>query len=157
MSQPVNLMTGVDRHFGTTETAEFLGRSKQWMYYCVRNRKFVYPPVWHVRGNRDSSEWHQITDNPYEKLKGHFISVDEPDLVLSTLSENERGIEWRNPTDTLRYQYFSDPIKPIMVGRRRRYSLPIIREIALSCYRQGNFKEEELKSVLAKIMLAESE
>ena len=151
-----DLMTGVDRHFGTTETAEFLGRSKQWMYYCVRNGKFAYPPVWHVR-SKHSKTWHQCTDNPYEKMKGKFVSVDEPDLVLSTLSENERGMEWRNANDTLHYRYFADPIKPIFVGRRRRYSLPIIREIALSCYRQGNFKEDELKAVLAKIMLAEAE
>lgn len=150
-----DVMIGVDRHYGTTETAELLGRSKQWMYYCVRHNKFAYPPTWHVRSSH-STTWHQCAETPYEKLKGKFISVDEPDLILSTLSENEQDMEWRNANDTLRYRYFADLIHPIMVGRRRRYSLPIIREIALSCYRQGNFKEDELKSVLARIMLAET-
>jgi hypothetical protein len=147
-------MIGVDRHYGTAETAELLGRSKQWMYYCVRHNKFAYPPVWHVRGEK-SDTWHQCADHPHDKLRGKFVSVDEPDLMLTTLSENERDMEWRNQNGTLRYRYFADLIHPILVGRRRRYSLPIIREIALSCYRQGNFKEEELKSVLSRIVLAE--
>lgn len=155
MEQP-DLMIGVDRHFGTAETAEFLNRSKQWMYYCVRHGKFNYPPVWHVR-SVNAKTWHQCAEHPHDKLKGKFYNVDEPELVLTTLSENERGSEWRNANNTLHYRYFADPIKPLYVGRRRRYSLPIIREIALSCYRQGNFKEDELRSVLAKILLAESE
>jgi len=154
----VELMSGVDRHLGTQETAAFLGRSKQWMYYCVRNRKFTYPPVWHVRSLKSqSSVWHPCTDNPYEKLRGKFIAVDDPDLSLNTLSEHERDMEWRNPADTLRYKYFADEIHPILIGRRRRYPYPIIKEIALSCYRQGNFTESELKAILAKIILAESE
>ena len=40
-------------------------------------------------------------------------------------------------------------------GKRRRFTLPIIREIALACYRRGNLKEDELKAILRKILLAE--
>ena len=40
-------------------------------------------------------------------------------------------------------------------GGRRRFTLPIIREIALSCYRRGNIKEDELYEIMAKILLAE--
>jgi len=49
------------------------------------------------------------------------------------------------------------PIEPIFIGKgkRRRYTLPIIREMALSCYRRGNLKEPELRKVLAKITAAE--
>ena len=49
------------------------------------------------------------------------------------------------------------PIRPERVGKggRRRFTLPIIREIALSCYRRGQITEEELQAIMAKILLAE--
>lgn len=49
------------------------------------------------------------------------------------------------------------PIQPIRVGKgaRRRFSLAIIREIALSCYRRGNINEGELQEVMARILVAE--
>lgn len=49
------------------------------------------------------------------------------------------------------------PIQPIRVGKgaRRRFTLPIIREIALCCYRRGNIKEGELQEVMARILVAE--
>lgn len=36
------------------------------------------------------------------------------------------------------------PIEPIKIGKgqRRRYTLPIIKEMAAACYRRGNLKEE---------------
>lgn len=49
------------------------------------------------------------------------------------------------------------PIQPVRVGKggRRRFTLPIIREIALSCYRRGNINESELQEVMARILVAE--
>lgn len=49
------------------------------------------------------------------------------------------------------------PILPERIGKggRRRFTLPLIREIALSCYRRGNLSEEELQEIMAKILLAE--
>lgn len=46
------------------------------------------------------------------------------------------------------------PILPERVGKmgKRRFSLPIIREIALSCFRRGNLTEEELLEIMAKIL-----
>jgi hypothetical protein len=38
---------------------------------------------------------------------------------------------------------------------KRRFTLPIIREIALSCYRRGNLREDDLHSIMAKILLEE--
>jgi hypothetical protein len=48
------------------------------------------------------------------------------------------------------------PIEPTQIGKgkRRRFTLSIIEEIALSCYRRGNLKEEELKEVFRRILLA---
>jgi hypothetical protein len=49
------------------------------------------------------------------------------------------------------------PILPVRVGKmgKRRFTLPIIREIALACFRRGNLTEEELETIMAKILLAE--
>ena len=48
-------------------------------------------------------------------------------------------------------------IEPIRIGKggRRRFTLPIIRDIALSCYRRGNLKEDGLRAVFRKILIAE--
>lgn len=50
-----------------------------------------------------------------------------------------------------------EAIEPVRIGKgkRRRFTLPIIREIALACYRRGNLKEDELKAILRKILIAE--
>jgi hypothetical protein len=49
------------------------------------------------------------------------------------------------------------PILPDRVGPmgKRRFTLPLIREIALSHKRRGNLTEEELMEIMAKILLAE--
>lgn len=49
------------------------------------------------------------------------------------------------------------PILPERVGPmgKRRFTLPIIREIALACFRRGNLTEDELEAVMARILLAE--
>lgn len=49
------------------------------------------------------------------------------------------------------------PIQPERIGPggRRRFKLPVIREIALSCYRRGNLSEEELTEIMGKILIAE--
>jgi hypothetical protein len=50
-----------------------------------------------------------------------------------------------------------DPILPERVGKmgKRRFTLPLIREIALASHRRGNLTERELEEVMAKILLAE--
>jgi hypothetical protein len=153
-------MVGVDRHFSTEDTAEILGRSKQWMYFCVRHAKFTTSPVWHVSPARtEARDWHPCTANPHDKLTlpdgGRFVCVEEPELTLAVLGEHEQSLEWRNERDTLRWKYFAVDIRPIMVGRRRRYSVPIIRNIATACYRQGFFDEDELRAVLARLIMIE--
>lgn len=49
------------------------------------------------------------------------------------------------------------PILPERVGKndRRRFTLPLIREMALSHYRRGNLAEEELEAIMKRILLAE--
>lgn len=46
------------------------------------------------------------------------------------------------------------PIEPIIIGnsrRRMRWTLPMVTDIAAACYRRGNLKEQDLKSVLVRI------
>lgn len=49
------------------------------------------------------------------------------------------------------------PIIPERAGNGgwRRFTLPIIREIALSHFRRGNLTEQELQEIMAKVLLAE--
>lgn len=49
------------------------------------------------------------------------------------------------------------PILPERVGKnhRRRFTLPMVREMALSHYRRGNLTEEELEAIMKRILLAE--
>jgi hypothetical protein len=49
------------------------------------------------------------------------------------------------------------PILPEREGPmgKRRFTLPLIREIALSCYRRGNLTEDDLQVIMEKILLAE--
>lgn len=61
----------------------------------------------------------------------------------------------------MRNNIFTNPdgtrIEPERIGKggRRRFTLPVIRDIALSCYRRGNLKEPELKEIMVKIARAE--
>lgn len=47
-------------------------------------------------------------------------------------------------------------IEPLQIGKgkRRRYTLPVIKEMAYACYRRGNLKEPEFKQVLSRIEAA---
>ena len=62
----------------------------------------------------------------------------------------------------MRNNIFTQPdgsrIEPERIGKggRRRFTLPVIRDIALSCYRRGNLKEPELKDIMVKIARAEN-
>jgi hypothetical protein len=49
------------------------------------------------------------------------------------------------------------PILPERIGTmgKRRFTLPLIKEIALCCYRRGSFTEDELEGIMEKILLAE--
>lgn len=61
----------------------------------------------------------------------------------------------------MRNNIFTQPsgatIEPERIGKggRRRFTLPVIRDIALSCYRRGNLKEPELKDIMVRIARAE--
>ena len=51
------------------------------------------------------------------------------------------------------------PIEPLRVGKsgRRRFTLPVLRDMARACYRRGIVNEHELLNLLAVLALAEGE
>jgi len=73
------------------------------------------------------------------------------------------GIDGRSKSDQwmywgMREKIFIYPdgrtIEPPKVGKRMRFTLPVIYEIAMSCHRRGILPEHELKEVLKRILLA---
>jgi len=99
------LMNSLRKSYSTSQAAEFLGRSNQWLYWGLRNHIFTYSD-----GTPIEPEW-----------------------------TGERKL----------------PNKEETTAGKRRFTLPIIKEIAFSCHRRGNLSEKELKAVMAKILLAE--
>lgn len=62
-----------------------------------------------------------------------------------------------NPVQPVFVYEDGTPIEPthqVGKGRRRRYKLPEITEMAYACYRRGNLKEDGLKRVLGRIEAA---
>jgi hypothetical protein len=93
--------------------------------------------------------------------------LDGVEKVYSTskaaafFGRSTQWIYWGLRPDTNGEQVFTykdgTPIRPERVNAigKRRFTLPLIREIALSCYRRGNVTEEELTTIMSKILLAE--
>jgi hypothetical protein len=69
-----------------------------------------------------------------------------PQWVYWGLDENKPIFTYKDGT----------PIRPD-TGKNgwRRFTLPLIREIALSVYRRGNMTEEDLQGIMAKVLIAE--
>ena len=61
----------------------------------------------------------------------------------------------------MRDEIFTHPdgsiIEPIRIGKggRLRFTLPVLREVARSCYRRGILSEEQSQGVLAELSRAE--
>lgn len=72
------------------------------------------------------------------------------------LGRSPQWIYWGLRNEVFTYKD-GTPIRPETAGKmeRRRFTLPLIREIALSHFRRGNMTEEELEVVMKKILLAE--
>lgn len=72
------------------------------------------------------------------------------------LGRSPQWIYWGLRNEVFTYKD-GTPIRPERVGKmeRRRFTLPLIREIALSHFRRGNMTEEELEEVMKKVLLAE--
>ena len=132
-----NLLDGVERVYSTSEAARFFDKSNQWLYWGMRNGIFTYPP-----------------DTP--------LSVDDVVIHRQTsargkvtaISQKTLTVVW----DASSLEYEVDPsevfklITPERIGKggRRRFTLPVIRDIALSCYWRGNLSEDQYWAVRAE-------
>ena len=116
-----------------------------------------------VQGSWDEFRRHAIAQHfTEESLTDSVEKVYSTSQVANFFGRSNQWVYWGlRPDPETGAQVFSykdgSPILPERVGRgsRRRFTLPIVREIALSCYRRGQIKEEELTAIMAKILLAE--
>lgn len=138
------LMAGVEKVYSTSEAAEFFNKSNQWLYWGMRTGVFTYP---------DDTEIN--VDDPVCRVsrpeeRGVVVYGDEGRLDVRW--DKDKHIINNMPVEELRKL-----IEPVRIGKggRRRFTLPIIREIALACYRRGNLKEPELLEIMRKIAVAD--
>ena len=76
-----------------------------------------------------------------------YPGIRQPDGVIKTHYDDGTEIPFEK----------RDIIEPERIGKggRRRFTLPIIRAIAISCYNRGNFKKDELLEILTRVKHAE--
>jgi hypothetical protein len=97
-----------------------------------------------------------VAEHPLETnaVGEKFYSTGE---VAKLFGKSNQWCYW-----AMRNNVFTRPdgtvIEPIRVGQngKRRFTIPVLREIARSCYRRGNLSETELEEILAKLSRAEA-
>ena len=91
-----------------------------------------------------------------ESLTEGVQKVYSTSRAAAFFGRSNQWLYWGLRTGIFTYKDGS-PIEPERVGPigKRRFTLPIIREIALSCYRRGNLSEDELQIIMERILLAE--
>jgi hypothetical protein len=98
------------------------------------------------------------TDGSVEKFYSsaevakHFFKKSTQWLYWGMRTEDPEG----NPITPVFVYPDGTLIEPLQIGKgkRRRYTLPVIKEMAQACYRRGNLKEPEFRQVLARIEAA---
>ena len=114
------------------------------------------------------AEEHAAWGYPENKPNSAVVSLAEQHLLegVEKMYSTSEAAQFFNKSNQwlywgMRKGIFTDiegnPITPIRVGStgRRRFTLPVIREMALSCYRRGNLPESGLREVFKKILIAE--
>jgi hypothetical protein len=93
-----------------------------------------------------------VTDDELMEEREKYFSTAE---AAGFFNKSNQWLYWG-----MRNEIFLDPegkpIEPLRVGkgRRRRFNLEIIEQIALACHRRGNLSEDDLRVVLRKILIA---
>ncbi|MEW2481720.1 hypothetical protein AB0876_19215 [Mycobacterium sp. NPDC049093] len=83
-----------------------------------------------------------------------FYSTSE---VAKLFGKSNQWCYW-----AMRNNVFTRPngtiIEPVRLGKsgRRRFTIPVLREMARSCYRRGNLGENELATILVELAQAEA-
>ena len=81
-----------------------------------------------------------------------FYSTSE---AAKFFGKSTQWLYWGMRNNIFTYENGS-PIVPHQIGKggRRRFTLHVITEIALSCRRRGNLKESDLKDILIRVARA---
>ncbi len=109
-----------------------------------------------------AQHWEEFVRNAQAKGFKNDSLLDGVQKIYSTsqaaafLGYSSQWIYWGLRNEVFEYKD-GTPIQPETAGKmkRRRFTLPIIREIAMSHFRRGNMTEEELNEVMKKVLLAE--
>jgi hypothetical protein len=122
-------------------------------------RKYVRKPKELIPDDKDIPE---ITDEELLQDAG-VDQVYSTNDVADFFDRSNQWLYWGLRSEGGKPPVFTyedgTPIMPERVGDpsvgKRRFTLPIIKEILLSAYRRGNVDPEELKKVLRRIRIAE--
>jgi len=109
-----------------------------------------------MAGERAEAPAIPVAEQPVETNSAgeKFYSTGE---VAKLFGKSDQWCYW-----AMRNGVFTRPdgtvIEPIRLGKngRRRFTIPVIREIARSCYRRGNLSETELEEILVELSQAEA-
>lgn len=123
--------------------------------------EIVYQPPEHVRAEV-ARGWDEFRRDVLSKkldersLMGGAEKIYSTSKAAAFFGRSNQWLYWGLRNAIFTYKD-GTPILPERIGKggRRRFTLPLLREIALSCYRRGNLKEDELQQVMAKILVAE--
>ena len=94
----------------------------------------------------------ELTVNKMLSGVERFYSTSE---AAKFFGKSTQWLYWGMRNNIFTYEDGS-PITPHQIGKggRRRFTLHVISEIALSCRRRGNLKESELKDILIRVARA---
>jgi len=96
-----------------------------------------------------------VDEEPEQEVLAGVEKVYSTSEAAKFFGKSNQWLYWG-----MRNNIFTHPDGTVIVperigkGGRRRFTLPVIRDIALSCYRRGNLKEPELKDIMIKIARA---
>ena len=89
-------------------------------------------------------------------LMGRVEKIYSTSQAAAFLGRSPQWIYWGLNNNVFTHKDGTS-IQPERVGAmgRRRFTIPLIREIALSHHRRGNMTEDELEDVIKRLLLAE--
>lgn len=163
------VMAETEHWYTTAQAADFFpgkngrpSKSDQWIYWGMRNGRFTYPEDTELRVGDPVVHVSWRVDGPFNPRTKKFESLPFKGVITGIVPSSgsvlvdwngDPGIEYRTVVES---DQVLKLIEPWSVGkaRRRRFSLPMIQDIALCWHRQGNFPQDAVRVVLKRIALA---
>lgn len=123
--------------------------------------EIVYRPPAHVQAEVTKG-WNEFRRSVVSQqfddasLMGGVPKIYSTSKAAAFFGRSNQWLYWGLRNAIFTYKN-GEPILPERIGKggRRRFTLPLIREIALSCYRRGQIQDNELEAIMAKVLVAE--